>query len=103
MLFLFRLCKCQRSDACISAPTAQKTNAKDEKCRTNLATAIPPPPQKKKKQLSGYNIFVSSEIKEKKSEQSCSKETFNDLMKSVSSRWKTLSSEEKAKWNLEGQ
>ncbi len=88
----------------VSALTAQKTNAKNEKVRTNLATEIPLPQQKKKKQLSGYNLFVSSELKEaKKSEQSCSKEAFNDLMKSVSSRWKTLSVDEKAKWNIEGE
>ncbi len=31
-----------------------------------------------------------------------SREAFNDVIKSVSSRWKTLSSVEKTKWNVEG-
>ncbi len=77
-------------------------NNENEKNATNFATEIPP--KKKKRQLSGYNVFYGSELKEAtKTEQNCSKETLKNLMKSVASRWKTLSSEEKAKWNLEGQ
>jgi hypothetical protein len=48
-------------------------------------------------------MFVSSELTKKKSEQSSSREAYNDRLQSVSNLWKTLSSEEKAKWNLEGQ
>jgi hypothetical protein len=87
----------------IEIDDASFDNNENEKNATNIATEIPPT-KKKKRQLSGYNVFYGSELKEAtKTEQNCSKETVKNLMKSVASRWKTLSSEEKAKWNLEGQ
>ncbi len=93
----------EMDDASSEMDDASSDNNENEKNATNFYAEIPPT-KKRKRQLSGYNVFYGSEMKEAaKTEENCSKETLKNVMKSVASRWKTLSVDEKAKWNIEGE
>ncbi len=81
-------------------PGKRKADAIDKNLANSFARKTP-----KTKNVKAYHLFMRAELKEEKAkmkEQNWSKETVGTVMKAVSSRWKSLSSEEKAKWDLEG-